>query len=279
MSMQPLAGLAPPLTPAQYAHCFRAYQSISGERHAMLCWVRDVLRKAWPGRRHLTVLSVGCGTGTFDQRVLQVLSSDRRTLNYIGLEPNEKHRRTFLTRITRRPLPGINLALQATPFEHYTSRRRFDLVLLTHCLYYIPDRDRAIRKAMDFLRTDGRVIICHQTPLGIDQIQRRFLKRVKGRDNEMFSSRDLQALLDRRGLAYCLEILDNTLDISSCFIPHDKTGQELLSFFLESDTRCLPPAVRREILVFLKTLSIRREKRRLLIHPMAMFSIVRRQPA
>ncbi len=271
----PESPLAPDLTPEAYARCFRTYQALSGERAAMLDWLRQAQAFRIRRRREPAILSVGCGPGNFDLKVLRMLARRYGALSYVGLEPNPRHRRAFSARLARLPLSAARITLVDAAFERYTTTRRFDFIFLTHCLYYIPDRDRAIRRALALLRAGGRLIIFNQTPRGIDVLQRRFLRLVKGRDDERFSSRDLQAILARRGLAHRRARLPNLVDVSACFQPRSRRGRNLLSFFIESDARRLPPALRRAILARLKTQCIRRRNRWLMVHPMAAFLIAK----
>ncbi|MBU4355588.1 MAG: class I SAM-dependent methyltransferase, partial [Proteobacteria bacterium] len=152
-------------------------------------------------------------------------------------------------------------------------RRIFDLVHFTHCLYYIPDRQAAIDHALKAIGPKGLVLIFHQTPWGIDQVQQRFLKRVKGSDQEMFTSREIQAILERGGIPYHLEEVESHINVSECFRPGSAEGEALLSFFLESDVRHLDPALKQEVLAYLHNLTYSREDRRLLHHPVAIFSL------
>lgn len=113
----------------------------------------------------------------------------------------------------------------------------------------------------------------HQTPWGISQIQQRFLKRVKGTEDEMLSSRDIQEILELRGVTYHLEVFESHVNVSECFQPGSAEGEAILSFFLESDIRGLKPALKQELLEYLYELTYSRKDRRLLYHPVSVFSL------
>lgn len=264
---------APDLSAAEYARCFRTYRSVSGECAAMLNWVRKAAAGITLRSEPAAILSVGCGAGDFDLQVLRVLARRRKLISYVGLEPHALHRRAFAARLVRSPLPGVRAVVENKTFETYAGLRRFDLIFMTHCLYYIPDRERAIRKALALLRAAGCLVIFHQTARGIDALQRKFLLAVKGRVDERFSSRDLQAILDRCGIGYRLQYLSNRVDVSACFKPASRIGRDLLSFFFETDARHLPPPVGRAVRAYLKKLCVRRKDRWLMNHPMAVFAI------
>jgi len=168
-------------------------------------------------------------------------------------------------------LEGVAFDLEVSCFETCRLQQAFDLVLLTHCLYYIPDRESAIRNAARLAGDKGSVLIFHQTPLGIDQVQQKFIKRVKGTDQEMYTSRDIQEILGRIDIPYRLEQVESHIDVSECLRPGSVEGEALLSFFLECDVRHLDPGLKQEVVDYIQGLSILDHGRSILHHPVAVF--------
>ncbi len=265
--------LAPPLTPEEYAHCFLTFRKHSTEWLATLKWCQEILVPELPSKPSVSVLSVGTGNGDFDQRLIPVLQTRQNNLDYVMLEPNATHCSRLEDIMASLTGDRVRLEIKCLVFEDFIIRRPFDLVHLTHCLYYIPDRLKAIKKSLEAIGPDGLVLIFHQTPWGIDEVQKKFLKRVKGSDQEKFSSRDIQKLLERCPIKYHMEELQSHIDITDCFQPGSSDGEALLSFFLECDIRGLNPVLKQEVLEFLYKLSYPQEDRRLLYHPVAVFRL------
>jgi SAM-dependent methyltransferase len=266
-------GFAPPLSSEEYAHCFLTFRRHSTEWLAMLQWCQNRLVPGLPLKSPFAVLSVGAGNGDFDRRFVPILQARLKNLEYVMVEPNPALCRQLQESLTGHPGDRVRLEIDPLSFEDFAIRRPFDLVHFTHCLYYIPDRLGAIDHALQAIGSDGRVLIFHQTPWGIDQVQQRFLQRVKGSDQEMFCSREIQEILDHRQIPYNLEVLESHINVSACFRPGSAEGEALLSFFLESDVRGLNPALKQEVVEYLEELSYSREERRLLYHPVAVFSL------
>lgn len=256
-----------------YAKSFKTYKKSSGEWKSMLDWIQDNLLANLPGKESFSVLSVGSGAGDFDFQLIQILKSKFKALEYVALEPNKVFCQEFKARIASNPFHDLRFKIHPLTFEEFSVEKRFDLVHLTHCLYYIPDRRRAILNALDMILDDGLVLIFNQTPMGINQIQRKFLKRVKGSKDEIFSSKELQAILDHHQIPYLIDVVDSFLDVSDCFRFNSESGEKLLSFILESDVRQLPPAIKREIVDYIQDLSFYNQGRRLIYHPVAIFSL------
>ncbi|MFZ5450546.1 MAG: class I SAM-dependent methyltransferase [Thermodesulfobacteriota bacterium] len=265
--------MALPLSPEGYAHCFIIFRKHSTEWLAMLQWCQERLAPGLALKSPFTVLSVGAGNGDFDRRLVPILQSRLKNLEYVMVEPNAALCRQLREQMARDANDGVQWEIEALNFEDFSFRRPFDLVHFTHCLYYIPDRQGAIDHALKALGPGGLALIFHQTPWGIDQVQQRFMKRVKGSDQEMFCSREIQEILDHRRIPYHLEVLESHIDVSACFRPGSAEGEALLSFFLESDVRGLNPVLKQEVVDYLYDLSHPREDRRLLYHPVAVFSL------
>ena len=181
----------------RYAECFEAYKKISTEWECMRQWIHDNLLDSLPHKENISILSVGSGSGDFDLQLIELVASKFKRVDYVAVEPNKVHSQQFKTRTITYPLQGIRFKIHTLPFEELRINTRFDLIHFTHCLYYIPNRARAVLKALNMIVDQGIVLIFHHTPMGINQIQRRFLKRVKRTEKEMFCSKELQDILDR----------------------------------------------------------------------------------
>lgn len=265
--------LTPALSPEDYAHCFLTFRRHSTEWLATLQWCQEHLAPRLPRKSAFAVLSVGAGNGDFDRRFVAILNSRLKNLEYVMLEPNEALCGRLRENLAGQDIECVQFEINPLTFEDFTISRAFDLVHFTHCLYYIPDRQAAIMHALQAIGPGGQVLILHQTPLGIGQVQQRFLKRVKGSDQEMLSSRDIQDILEQRKIPYRLEVVESHINVTECFQPGSEVGEALLSFFLESDIRGLNPALKQEVVEYLHEITFTRKDRRLLRHPVAIFSL------
>jgi histamine N-methyltransferase len=266
-------GPAPGLSPEAYAHCFVTFRQHSTEWLAMLRWCQEQLVARLPVKSPFSVLSVGTGNGDFDWRLIPILQTQLRNLDYVMVEPNKILAAGLRERLRRHDFTGVTFEIDPVCCENFAIRRPFDLIHFTHCLYYIPDRQRAIEHALQAIKGDGEVLIFHQTDLGIDQVQQRFIKRVKGDDREMCCSTDLEAILAAAEIGYRLEVVESHVNVSECFRPGSTVGEELLSFFLESDIRGVAPALKQEVVDYLYEITYMHEGRRLLHHPVAIFTL------
>ena len=98
---------------------------------------------------------MGAGNGDFDWSLLPILRQRAGSLDYLFVEPSQAMCRHLRQRMDREPLAGVGFALDQCTFETCFPRQSFDLVLLTQCLYYIPDRASAIGHAL-YVAGQGR---------------------------------------------------------------------------------------------------------------------------
>ena len=266
---------APDLSEYEYARCFNTFKKSSTEWHSTLDWLRrDFLpSRSWTGP--IRVLSIGSGTGDFDLRLMRMVVDRCPIASYIAVDPNTEHNRIFRERFQKENIPIHQFEILPETFPGKPLHGQFHLIHLTHCLYYIPERRAAIREALAGLRDDGCLLIFHQTPLGINEIQQRFLKRAKGHENEMFSSKDVYHLLEDLGIPFTFDIMDGLLDISDCLTPGSSRGKRLIDFFLECRAEGLPSDFQDEVLGFIKELAFQENGRQVIFHPVGVFCISR----
>lgn len=266
---------APPLTRKAYVKGFETFSKISNEWDSMMRWLRsDFLGKLSP-KGSFSVLSVGSGNGNFDLRLIEMLRGKFKRIRYTAIEPNKTQSEKFRAKIRSSDLSRVHVELRTVPFENYTTGRRFDLIHLTHCLYYIPDRRQAVIRARELLADSGKVLIFHQTPAGINEIQRRFLKEIKGDAKEMFSSKEIQQMLELARIPYQVDLVESFLDITDHFGFDTEPAMDLLGFFLESNVRGIVPSLKRRIVDHIRGMARNIQGRRLLFHPVAIFSITK----
>jgi SAM-dependent methyltransferase len=266
---------APSLSEREYAECFDAFKKISSEWLSMQQWLNEdfLQRHVWSSP--LKILSIGSGDGDFDLEFMKILMRRWRIETYIAIDPNPHHNQTFESRYRKSNLhvPNFEILPETFPVSHLNIK--FDLVHMTHCLYYMPDRLRAIQAALGSLSENGLMLVFHQTQLGINEIQRHFLMRAKGSEYEMYSSRDIYRLLKSLHLSFDYEMLDGMLDVSEFFALPSPRMNQLLNFFLECRADLLTTEFKNEVVSFIKNLAIVENGRQVILHPVGVFCISR----
>jgi SAM-dependent methyltransferase len=266
---------AHPLSDREYAECFDTFKQISTEWQSTQKWLIDdfLPRCAWTDP--LNILSIGSGTGDFDLHLMKLILKRWRIKSYVAVDPNPDHNQIFITRFRESGLPVPNFKVHSRTFPMQDLDMKFDLIHMTHCLYYIPDRLKAIQSAMDILNNKGIMLIFHQTPLGINEIQKRFLKSAKGNKKEMYSSKDIHRLLESIPASFAFDIIDGLLDVTDLVAPPSIRGRRLLNFFLECRADLLPREFKEEVIDFINGLAFTENDRQVIFHPVGVFRVSR----
>jgi anti-anti-sigma factor len=263
-------GRARPLSDREYAECFHVFKSVSTEWNVIIDWIEKDFLPSLAVEKPVNILSIGSGTGDFDLIFMKALRTKARDVSYVALDPNEEHNAIFLRKFEESSMDIRSFRIVPKPFRRGDVEGPFDIIHLTHCLYYIQDRKEAIRETYELLKPGGSLLIFHQTPLGINEIQNEFMRRVKGSEKEMFSSRDILKLFDELGIRFKFDILVSDLDVTDC-VENNKRGNLLLNFFLESNLESFDNSLREEIVSMIKETSRCENGRYYLFHPGGIF--------
>ena len=261
---------APPLSDLQYAECFNAFKQISNEWTAIEEWMNEKFIPALGDRSSLDILSVGSGTGDFDVALMRLLCAKVPAISYVALDPNREHNRRFQERFEKSGLDTVSLEILPSVFRDDCVAGTFDVILMSHCLYYVEERKQAIRIALSQLNPGGSLLIFHQTPMGINEIQRTFMGQVKGDLKEHFSSRDIMEMFNELGVGFSFDVIISDLDVTDC-ITGNQQGCLLLNFFLESKLDDIDEFMRKKIVGTMKEISREREGRHYMFHPGGIF--------
>ncbi len=238
------------LTDKEYAECFNAFKRVSSEWMAMGEWLEKEFIPCLAGRPSARVLSVGSGTGDFDLALIRMLIEKISDISYVALDPNQEHNAIFSHCYQDGGLGLKSFQIVPLPFGQDSLKGSFDLIHLTHCLYYIPDRKAAIRRAYELLSSGGFLLVFHQTTLGINEIQRAYMKLMKGDETEMFSAHDIAILFEE-----------------------NETGRKILNFFLEFNLDSIDQSLRNEIIQKMKEICRYENSRYFLFPPWGIFWI------
>ncbi|MEO1430682.1 MAG: class I SAM-dependent methyltransferase [Cyanobacteria bacterium J06633_8] len=244
--------VAPPLDDKFYAESYELRKAASTMTVAAIEWFQNNLTALLEGSYSpshkediLSVLSIGSGEGDIDIEIIQSLlpqiNSSGKKLKYVALEPNPIHRDRFLERLEKVGFDeNVEVSVSEDCFEpgKFESEEKYDLVLLTHVLYYFDDPCQAIQSALAQTKENGRVVIIHQTATGIPQIQQEHMLAAKGDLNEMFTTEDIKNLLDRKSHNHQYYHVDARLDVTEC-LQGLENGVKIMSFCMECDLRQL----------------------------------------
>ena len=147
----------PALSEREYAECFDAFKKISSEWQSMQQWLDDDFLPKCTWSDPINILSIGSGDGEFDIQLMKLVLKRWRIGSYVAVDPNPHHNQVFESRIHESNLRVSNIEIVPEAFPNTRLARKFDLIHMTQCLYYIPpDPSRYKRDSKAILKACKR---------------------------------------------------------------------------------------------------------------------------
>ncbi len=265
-----LLNTVPPLEGQRYSSCLHTYESASNQRELILGWFTDHAIPQLP-TDSASFLSIGCGAGELDEKILAAGKEHSSAVSYVGLEPDSQQCERFVSRMVVENDPNIRVEAYNTGFEGFTEERRFDLVLMVHSLYYMDDPKLALENAMDLVSESGRLVILIASDDTLNELASSFWARENG--GSTWFSEDLSRHLQESGIAFERQRIAAKLDITSCCEPLSEQGARIADFVAQVPTAELPPHLRGMIFSYLEATSHRDGDMRWLPHNVDAFII------
>jgi SAM-dependent methyltransferase len=151
------------LTAEGYANANAAFRRYwSGDRPELLRFIDQRLPVSHTIGNDFAILSVGSGTGEFDEALIQHIcsrpGSTGGTLRYVAVEPNPAQAEQFAARLQANEIADVVLELVPMRAEEYRSETLFDLIHYTHSIYHIAGQEEAVlRDAVRMLKHHGQL--------------------------------------------------------------------------------------------------------------------------
>ncbi len=172
------------LTPADYTKLFASYEHDTDEYSDMLSIIEPSLPE-FEGK-NLDFMSIGAGTGCFEDALIK---EKGLLVKYLYAVEPDSVRRASLERIatTWNTEYFIDDRSFGYDFEIKTTKK-FDLVLISHVMYFFQEPWRAILRARSFLKPGGVLLILNMTQVGYADVQKEFFKMAQLSTTPMYSS-------------------------------------------------------------------------------------------
>ena len=267
--LAPLNNVAP-LEGQRYADCLHTYEAASNQRELIRGWFTDHVIPQL-STESASFLSVGCGAGDLDEKILAAGKEHATTVSYVGLEPDPRQCERFISSMVVENDQNEQVEVHNTRFEEFTEQRGFDRVLMVHSLYYMDDPERAIEHALNLVNESGRLVILIASNDTLNELSSSFWKMEYG--GSTWFSEDLSGHLDQLGVPFERTRIEATLDITSCCESDSEQGGRIADFIAQVPTGELPTRLRKMIFSYLEATSHRDGDMRWLPHNVDAFII------
>jgi len=257
---------------ARYHSTHETFEAASNQRALIIDWLEDLAdRTPFPRNREARLLSVGCGGGVMDRRIVDVFADHVESLSLVGVDPNPEHTSAFMEQITS---GGFPVQVHTGMFESFSTEKQFDIIHFVHCLYYFEHIEPELRKAVDMLAPGGVLVVLQAPNEALNHLADRVWK--KQFDQSAWYSDDVVAVLNGMDVDYRVHRIDAELDVTACFEPDNETGQEILDFIVQADTRKLTRTLQASIDESLRSICRQRGQHLFCAHPVDAIAVTKR---
>ena len=257
-----------PLTNSYYAQCLEIFEANSDQRLGLLGWLEaNVVSKMSQDAN--AILSVGCGTGTFDEHILGYALERMNQITYVGIEPNEIAAADFLKTMGSQTSNQVDVSVLVQKFGEQTFEIAFDLILFVQSIYYLEDRNDAIDAALQALKPGGELVIVIAPDEELNAIANLMWQRQM--EQESWFSDDVRAHFEARGLKYSETRVSANLNANECFGESTEEGRNILDFIVQTQADQLPTGLRNDISEFLMSICEEQGTTKSLPHPVDIF--------
>ncbi|NJN67558.1 MAG: class I SAM-dependent methyltransferase [Chloroflexaceae bacterium] len=249
-----------PLTEEGYARANAAFrQTWSGDRPDILQFLEERLPAVLAGKTDLALLSVGAGTGLFDEQAIYLVQriTGQSALDYVVVEPNAAQNQEFAAMTRKEALKDVRFKMMPLRAEDFRPDRAFDLIFYIHSIYHMPGSQEAlIRDSVAMLKPHGLLILAVASEeCTMAKLMQQFFGIIdyQAVGDTIFGVNQLKQVLERNHLSYTYHPLPQSgVDVTECFRDGSEAGQDLLNFLLQVDTQRLPQEIRQQALAYLK---------------------------
>ena len=230
-----------------------AFECSSSQQQLVLRALKELISLHEGSTGSLRILSVGCGSGILDNQLISAIASSPEHFEYTGVDPNPVACRRFREDFENLALPNVKLEVRTEAVESLNINNPFDIIQLTHALYYFKDPADTLGKLRRLLAPGGKLIIVQAPNEYLNQLSECFWSHHAGQD--IWFSECLEKYLIKQKIEFTCQRLYGEVDVTRCFNEGCPHGEKLLDFITQSDCRESDAEVRERCLHFLKKIS------------------------
>ena len=225
-------------------------------------------------------MSIGAGTGCFENDLVTKL---RLNVSYFHVvEPSKDRGEQLKKKVIG--WDGTKLFVDHNYFtKNYETELKFDLILMSHCLYSIDNVDQVILKTISLMKAQGKIVILVHSETGADS--ELFFRAMESMEylsiplsDENVTGKYISEILARNEISFTTKEGPSAVDVTQCIkMQNTSTANDVVSFFIQTRFEKLPEKLRRELYELMKERVIQTEDDKYMLpHPFVMIIVEQR---
>ena len=262
-----------PLTEGEYTVAFKTFCSSTTQYERMLELIKPVVESL--KGKSIDFMSIGAGTGCFENDLVTNLGL--RVSYLLAIEPNEEHHKLLKQRIIS--WENAKFTADRSYFtENYEVEDKFDLVLMSHCVYSMANVEEVLLKATSLLKAEGKLVIFVHSETGSELISKsmgsvQYLS--KPLSDETLTNKYFCDILTKNSIKFTSSEAQTVKDVTDFVKQNDTpTANDVVSFLIQTRFEKLPEELRKELYEMVRDRVIHSENNMYLLpNPTAMIIV------
>ena len=199
----------------------------------------------------INLMSIGDGTGCFENDLVTKLGLN---VSYFhAVEPSKDRGEQLKKKVIS--WDNTKLIVDQNYFtKNYETELKFDLILMSHCLYSISNVDQVIFKTISFMKAQGKIVIFVHSETGADS--ELFFKAMGSMEyvshpisDEIVTGKKIREILGKNGISFTTREGPGAVDETQ-FIKKQNisTANDVVSLFIQRRFEKLPEKLRRHFI-------------------------------
>lgn len=227
-----------PLSSEYYSQSHHRFEQASNQQNLLHDYLTEQLERCFhTNQKPLSVLSVGCGGGQLDLKVVRNLGA--KIASFTGVDSSADQLSVFRSSLTS----SDPVALTHADFMQCNFRGEFDAAYSIHVLYYTSNPYEVIVGMHQSLKMDGLCLVALAPLHDLNKIAEVFWRPTSG---PVFFSEELQRLIENTHLNICdFHRIDAHFPLARVVGP--EADKAILDFAIQADTGKLSEDARKQL--------------------------------
>ena len=238
-----------------YLECHEVYCDSTNQQAKMLDAMFIYFEKTFENRSSYNILSIGCGSGSFEVPLLKKLLAKNQKIHFVGIDSNKEQTLATQQKLDTLARENENFSFEIfnEDFNSCSFEQSFDAILCIHVLYYCSNLESTLSKIRNLLDSDSKLVVMNapleDMAIPFFSISNQLWGRVP------LYSHQIEETLNLSQIPYSKQAISASLDISNCFDSQLEGGKQLLDFILGVDTEYFSASQKQIFLDYLGEIS------------------------
>ena len=165
----------------------------------------------------------------------------------------------------------VDFSFYNTAWQSCEPGKLYDLVLMSHCLYYFNDPSAAVEHGVNMLAPGGKLLVFHSTEKGLAEVRSKFTTTFTGKPYHYLTASEVTRIAESKGYNVETSYLPCRIDVTDC--KSNPPIVSLLNWLANVNLETVGRKIVDEVREYVQQVSELEGERLILKHPVAALVI------